>query len=96
MGYTLALLEAMVQIIMAKFEMIQLGPGTTLNAINKLLQLLNKNYNMKIFSGFGLMTSQVSENLTLPRMIKDHLIWNSNAMALLEDIHCSSVNKPIY
>ncbi len=79
MVYTLAPLEAMVQRIMAKlyclmFEMVQLGPGTTLKAINKFLQHLNKNCNMKIFSGFGLMTSLVSENLTLPRMIKDHLI----------------------
>jgi hypothetical protein len=55
-GYTLALLETMVQRIMAKlyclvFKMNQLGPGTTLKAKNKLLKHLNRNFNVEIFSG---------------------------------------------
>jgi hypothetical protein len=78
-GHTLALLEAVVQKIMVKlhclvFERNQLDPGTTLKARNRFLKHLNRNCNMKIFRGFGLMTSLISENLTLPRMIKDHLI----------------------
>jgi hypothetical protein len=70
-GDTLALLEAVVQKIMVKlhclvFEMNQKGPGVTLKARYKLFKHLNRNYKMEIFSGFGLMTSLILENLILP------------------------------